>query len=451
MSGVEVIGLRSVFDALSDQARASLQGILDLARQLSASTGSAMILFDGPRSLTSGQKIASELLTDIAGEANTPAVANFVRRTITVDGAIVGALVCTIEGTPTLTGGRRHALQVFAEQISCILTITLECLRAQRLSRRLHQAIRSANGGVWSLDVASGEFRGDSAVAQLLDWSLAAQATRQMSLDTQEAGVKQVHADFDAVLDFIHPADRAGFIYAIGRATNLGTRDRHVFRVAQAGADVKPRWLVTAFERDEAVDDGAVRFIGMMRDHSAQRAAELEVEMHQNQLETLVKDLRKSNRVDVLTGLANRMALNESLRTKTLNARTRGEWVSLLIIDIDFFKSFNDTFGHIEGDVALRQVAGEVARSTRGDDLAARFGGEEFCVLCQAEPELAAKIAERIRRAVAESSWAKRPVTVSIGVCSLQGSNVDERLLFQQADAALYRAKDTGRNRVAVA
>ena len=189
----------------------------------------------------------------------------------------------------------------------------------------------------------------------------------------------------------------------------------------------------------------------MVRDHSAQRAVELEVEMHQTQLETLIKDLRKSNRVDVLTGLANRMALNETLRTATMNARDRNEWVSLLIIDVDFFKSFNDTFGHIEGDVALRQVATEIARSTRGDDLAARFGGEEFCVLCFAGPELTAKVAERIREAIEQSSWAKRNVTVSIGVCCLQGANVDERVLFQQADAALYRAKDTGRNRVVVA
>ena len=96
-------------------------------------------------------------------------------------------------------------------------------------------------------------------------------------------------------------------------------------------------------------------------------------------------------------------------------------------------------------------MANEIARSTRGDDLAARFGGEEFCVLCFAEPELTAKVAERIRLAIEQSSWAKRTVTVSIGVCCLQGAHVDERILFQQADAALYRAKDTGRNRVVVA
>ena len=72
-------------------------------------------------------------------------------------------------------------------------------------------------------------------------------------------------------------------------------------------------------------------------------------------------------------------------------------------------------------------------------------------MLCFAEPELTAKVAERIRLAIEQSSWAKRTVTVSIGVCCLQGAHVDERILFQQADAALYRAKDTGRNRVVVA
>jgi diguanylate cyclase (GGDEF)-like protein len=83
--------------------------------------------------------------------------------------------------------------------------------------------------------------------------------------------------------------------------------------------------------------------------------------------------------------------------------------------------------------------------------LPARFGGEEFCVLSHSEPELALKIAERIRLAVEQSSWAKRAVTVSIGVCSLEGANIEEGALFQRADAALYRAKAQGRNCVVVA
>jgi diguanylate cyclase (GGDEF)-like protein len=433
MRALENIGLKEVFSSLSAPVKSTLTSVVELARVLSGAGSAGLLIFDGARSLIVGKPIAVDLLASLQTEFNDDGTlrslpANISAQPVLLGSTAVGSLFAVLEGQPTLSNGRRVVLQTMAAQIGCLLGLARDALSAERDRLRLVQAIQATNGGVWSLDVGRGEFRGDATVAQLIGWP-----------------GTTVKADFDAVLDFVHADDRPEFLYAIGRATNLGKPDRHVFRVHASG-----RWLITAFDRD-ATDDESVHFIGMLRDHSAQRAVELEVEMHQTQLETLVKDLRKSNRVDVLTGIANRMALNETLRTATMNARARNEWVSLLIIDVDFFKSFNDTFGHVEGDVALRQVANEIARSTRGDDLAARFGGEEFCVLCFAEPELAEKVAERIRSAIEQSSWAKRSVTVSIGVCSLFGSDVDERVLFQQADAALYRAKDTGRNRVVVA
>ena len=427
------IGLKEVFANLPEPVKSTLSSVVELARVLGGAASAGLFIFDGARSLISGKPIDLDLLIALQTElqsqgaaANIPA--NILAQPVLLDGSALGSLLVVFDGVPTLSNGRRVALQTLAAQIACVLGLAREAFIAERNRLRLVQAIRATNGGVWSLDVGRGEFRGDATVAQLIGWASTT-----------------IQAEFDAVLDYVHADDRAEFLYAIGRATNLGKPDRHVFRVRTSG-----RWLITAFDRD-ATNDESVHFIGMLRDHSAQRAVELEVEMHQTQLETLVKDLRKSNRVDVLTGIANRMALNETLRTATMNARARNEWVSLLIIDVDFFKSFNDTFGHVEGDIALRQVANEIARSTRGDDLAARFGGEEFCVLCFAAPELAEKVAERVRSAIEQSSWAKRGVTVSVGVCSLFGSDVDERVLFQQADAALYRAKDTGRNRVVVA
>ena len=417
MRALENIGLKDVFSNLPGPVKSTLFNVVELGRVLSNAVSAELLIFDGMHRLTTGKAITPALIASLHNsqgnfDAQSSRPDNCLAEPIIIEASEVGSLFLIYESTPTLSNGRRAAMRTIAAQIACLLSLARDARCAERDSLRLMQAIQAANGGVWSLDVARGEFCGDATVAQLIGWP---EAT--------------VHADFDAVLDFVHPEDRAEFLYAIGRAANLGKPDRHVFRLRSSG-----RCLITAFDRDVGNDD-SVHFIGMLRDHSAQRAVELEVEMHQTQLETLIKDLRKSNRVDVLTGLANRMALNETLRTATMNARDRNEWVSLLIIDVDFFKSFNDTFGHIEGDVALRQVATEIARSTRGDDLAARFGGEEFCVLCFAGPELTAK----------------RNVTVSIGVCCLQGANVDERVLFQQADAALYRAKDTGRNRVVVA
>ena len=434
MRALENIGFKDVFGNLPGPVKSTLSAVVELGRVLSNAVSAELLIFDGMCSLVTGKAITPAVratlnnfgLDNPGAQSRLPE--NCVAQPVLIDATEIGCLFFVFESTPTLSNGRRVALQTIAAQIACLLGLARDAFSSERDRLRLVQAIQATNGGVWSLDVARGEFRGDATVAQLIGWAGA-----------------EVRADFDTVLDYLHADDQAEFLYAIGRATNLGKPDRHVFRLRTSG-----RWLITAFDRDVGKDD-SVHFIGMLRDHSAQRAVELEVEMHQNQLETLVKDLRKSNRVDVLTGLANRMALNETLRTATMNARARNEWVSLLIIDVDFFKSFNDTFGHIEGDIALRQVATEIARSTRGDDLAARFGGEEFCVLCFAEPDLTAKVAERIRLAIEQSSWAKRNVTVSIGACCLQGANVDERVLFQQADAALYRAKDTGRNRVVVA
>ena len=427
MRALENIGFKDVFGNLSGPVKSTLRAVVELGRVLSNAVSAELLIFDGMCSLVTGKAIAPALRATLGNPA-ARLPENCVAQLVLMNATEIGRLVVVFESAPTLSNGRRVALQTIAAQIACLLGLAREAASAERDRLRLVQAIQAANGGVWSLDVARGEFRGDEAVAQLIGWPSAT-----------------VKADFDSVLDYIHADDRSEFLYAIGRATNLGKPHRHVFRLLHSG-----RWLATAFDRD-ATNDKSVHFVGILRDYSAQRAVELEVEMHQTQLETLVKDLRKSNRVDVLTGLANRMALNETLRTATMNARARNEWVSLLIIDVDFFKSFNDAFGHVEGDIALRQVADEIARSTRGDDLAARFGGEEFCVLCFADPELTAKVAERIRIAIEQSSWAKRSVTVSIGVCCLQGAHVDEHVLFQQADAALYRAKDTGRNRVVVA
>jgi diguanylate cyclase (GGDEF)-like protein len=122
-----------------------------------------------------------------------------------------------------------------------------------------------------------------------------------------------------------------------------------------------------------------------------------------------------------------------------------------LMIDVDHFKSFNDNFGHVAGDDALKLVAAEIAKSVRANDIAARFGGEEFCVLSFSTPEIALKIGERIRHAVEIFAWPQRAITVSIGICSMQGPAIDRSELFQHADEALYRAKEQGRNRVVVA
>jgi diguanylate cyclase (GGDEF)-like protein len=349
-------------------------------------------------------------------------------------GLIPGELICVVSAGPfprpkALHHSRWVTLAFIGAQLAEFIELGLQSFRHERESERLRHAIRAVGAGVWQLDVGKGIFSGDAVLAKLLSWP-----------------GTTIDADFDVVLDLIHPDDRAGFLYAIGRATHLGQNDRHIFRVKDSD-----RWLMAGFERDNRSADGPVCFVGMMRDYSDQRSAELETQMHQQQLETMVKDLRKSNRIDPLTGIANRIAFDERVRTEVLSARAKNEWLTLIMVDVDHFKRFNDNFGHVAGDDALKLVAAEIAKSVRANDIAARFGGEEFCVLSFSAPEIALKIAERIRHAVEIFSWPVRAITVSIGVCSMLGPAIDRSELFQHSDEALYRAKEQGRNRVVVA
>ena len=127
---------------------------------------------------------------------------------------------------------------------------------------------------------------------------------------------------------------------------------------------------------------------------------------------------------------------------------TRGRPVSLLLIDIDHFKSFNDRFGHASGDAVLKRIAREIMATVRATDLVFRFGGEEFVVICDGLPaEPALSLGERIRREIAASDDdpASR-VTVSIGIATCAEDAADYDALFQVADKRLYQAKAAGRN-----
>lgn len=181
-----------------------------------------------------------------------------------------------------------------------------------------------------------------------------------------------------------------------------------------------------------------------------------QIESYNIVLEFQMQELEKANAElealatqDGLTGIKNRRAFGMRLEEEVARATRYSLPLALLLLDVDNFKSYNDTFGHPAGDEVLKIVAQILEQNARETDLAARYGGEEFVVLLpQTDAAGAWVIAERIRRAVADYPWLDRAVTLSIGVAHLLPVVDTGSELIARADQALYQSKAGGRNRV---
>ena len=226
------------------------------------------------------------------------------------------------------------------------------------------------------------------------------------------------------------------------------TEPEDIARGIEAGGD---DYLAKPFDRTVL----KAKMVAMQR-IARMRARLLKVSM---ELESANQALRNLADVDGLTGLANRRFLDRHLAAEVADCSERGLAISVIMIDIDHFKAFNDAYGHLAGDKCLRQAA-DILREqiSRQSDLAARYGGEEFClVLPNTDIVGATHLAETIRKRVEERAvpneggGEKGIVTFSLGVCTaLPSEATPPRDLLKAADAALYEAKQRGRNRVVV-
>lgn len=217
---------------------------------------------------------------------------------------------------------------------------------------------------------------------------------------------------------------------ALGTLCVIDTQPRVMDAVAQSALSSLARQVMVQLELRKAIF----------------RAQQTEQELQQ-----LNQALTTQTLTDALTQVNNRRALENNLVNEWERAFRYSQPLSLLMLDVDDFKSYNDRFGHQSGDAVLQQVADILTREARQPDFVARYGGEEFViVLPETDREGALYIAERIRYKIEQAIWTQRPVTVSIGVASY-GSQADAEALLSQADQAMYRAKHAGRNCVMVA
>ncbi len=167
----------------------------------------------------------------------------------------------------------------------------------------------------------------------------------------------------------------------------------------------------------------------------------------------LVARLELQATTDGLTGCFNKRTFQEELDQKMKAAERFNRSLSLVVTDIDHFKSVNDTYGHSVGDVVLQELGQILRRTKRETDVVARYGGEEFCLLCeQTDTKGALQLAERVREELANTTFqtelGRLKVTCSSGVATFPGNAKNKDLLFELADRAMYAAKQSGRNRV---
>jgi diguanylate cyclase len=216
--------------------------------------------------------------------------------------------------------------------------------------------------------------------------------------------------------------------------------------------------LTSAQSREEirSVVDTLTKSTHEMRDTN--KALEERLALSRTEISNLQQSLeaiRAESLTDPLTGLGNRKYFDRSIETLVQSAMASGEPLSLLMFDIDHFKSFNDSYGHLTGDQVLRLVGMSLKQTIKGQDITARYGGEEFAVvLPNTALRQALTVADHIRRAVMSKELKKKStgeilgrVTISVGVSMLKpGDDTDS--LIERADACLYAAKRAGRNRV---
>lgn len=318
----------------------------------------------------------------------------------------------------------------------------------QRNMRWLESAQKAAEVGYFSYDATQHSFFMSGMACTIFGLSLGSAMSRRQWIG------------------LIHPDDRKKTLEEHARAMTERTGLRTQYRIRRA-SDRHVRWVqVWAEYESDAGQKPVARMTGTVQDVTERRQGEEKLATYRAALEAQVRQ-------DPLTHIANRLALDEAVAMEWNRALRSGAPLSLLMIDVDHFKAYNDHYGHVAGDLCLQRVAQALSQSIgRVGDLVARYGGEEFAVLLpDTDGTQATAIGQRLCDAVRAmniehlAAQGRPQVTVSIGSASALPAFIAvpgmphtshpasardaARHLFEQADAALYRAKQSGRDQVA--
>ena len=380
------------------------------------------------------------------------------------DGYALGAL-CIIDRKPrTLTPEQQDALRMLASQVSSQLRaghrlaererLLFEKERADTERRRAEESLRQSHD---ALQRSQRRLAEAQRIAQIGSWEYDIEAARITWSDELfrlfEMDPAQGEPSVEELMTHYHPEDVAHHQAITGQAIQDGKPYEFDTRILLPGGSVRWAHAIGRGERDET--GRIARLFGTLMNIHDRKVLEeslrdysVVLEFQKNEMEKANAALEELATTDSLTGLCNRRIFQDRLAEEVRRAHRYGTPVSLIMLDIDGFKSYNDTHGHPEGDIALRTVAHILETCARNPDVVCRYGGEEFVLLLpQTDCAGAVAYAERLRTTVEKHAWSLRPVTASLGVAALRLGEAGADLVAR-ADAALYRAKTSGRNRV---
>lgn len=306
-----------------------------------------------------------------------------------------------------------------------------------REAEKLAEAQRVARIGSWEFDVATGR----------IAWS--EEMYRLLELDETSGEIT-----YETFTSHCHPEDVSKLNTLADQALLDG--EPYELDVRMILGNGESTWLHAIGRGEKDAAGKVVRLFGTLMDVTERKRAQETIRDYSAVLQEKMAELQRVNAEladlatsDGLTGLLNHRAFHDRLTEEFAAARRQGGPLSLIMLDVDRFKQYNDTFGHVEGDKALKRLGRILLANARGIDIVGRYGGEEFAlILRQTDLAGALIVAERIRASIEATVWKKRSITVSLGVSSLGPGTEGVTDLIVLADKALYQSKAKGRNTV---
>lgn len=397
----------------------------------------------------SGLFVVADSFTDLRFASNPlvagePALRFFAGVPLrTENGDLLGTLSVIDIMPRLLSEDQRHTLEVLGRQVTARLELLL-----QRTT--LEQALKEKEEAVAGLSASEELFRAFMNASPFMSY-IKDSAGRLLFYNrsfAQRFGVNE-YAWLGRTYEQLWPRDpnKSDRIHDL----EVMVGDRIMENEEQVrGADGEIRSL-RSFKFPCHDSAGNILLAGVAVDVSEEVAHKAELERYHRELEEANDRLRKLAVTDELTGLRNRRAFEERLAMEFSMARRRQRDLAVLLLDVDNFKRINDQWGHAAGDEVLRRLGMILQTTVRLPDLPARYGGEEFVVLLpESGEESALGLARRVMSRVAMEEWDNAPLTVSIGLASMNDSLVNGYQLVEMADEALYAAKRAGKNRVTV-